>query len=129
MSRAVDISDSSQVAKRCPNQVDQQVDTVRAAMELADEREALSRRIREIEDFISSAPARMDKSNFDDAQTIMPPHARELYRHPVTGLTGERPLIRRQAAAQLATRRKNMVVFIISALLFSVFACWISQSL
>jgi len=71
----------------------------------------------------------MDKGNIDDTQTIMPPHGRELYHHPVTGLTGERPLIRRQAAAQLATRRKNMVVFIISALLFSVFACWISQSL
>ncbi len=107
----------------------QSPDALRATLELADEREELSRRIREIEDFISTAPSRMESINNDYLQTIPPPKGKELYRHPVTGLAGERPLIRRQAAAQLADRRKNMLVFIISAVLFSIFACWISQSL
>ena len=109
--------------------VNHQADAARPALELADEREALSRRIREIEDFISSEPPRMEKGNIDHMQTIPPPQTKELYRHPVTGLAGERPLIRRQAAAQLAARRKNMIVFIISAVIFAIFACWISQSL
>ena len=108
---------------------DQPADVARAALELADEREALSRRIREIENFISTAPARMNKNHDEGLHTIPPHENRELYRHPVTGLTGERPLIRRQAAAQLASRRKNMLIFMLSAVLFSIFACWISQSL
>lgn len=102
-----------------------------AELALADEREALDRRIREIEDLISTAPERMNKARRERLVTIPPPESEghELYRHPVTGLTAERPLMRRQAAAQQAARRKNMLVFMIAAILFTVFSCWISQSL
>jgi hypothetical protein len=105
-------------------------DAARAALELADEREALNKRIREIEDFVSGSPRR-DEVKRGNLQTIPPPEpeSRELYCHPVASLRSERPLIRRQAAAQLATRRKNMMIFMISAALFAVFVYWISHSL
>jgi hypothetical protein len=83
----------------------QSANAARAVLELADENEAINR--------------------------IPPPegHQQPLYLHPVTGLINDQPLSRRQAAAQLANRRKNMLVFIASATLFAVFACWVSQSL
>ncbi|MFP6873610.1 MAG: hypothetical protein VCA55_08870 [Verrucomicrobiales bacterium] len=106
-------------------------DAARAALELADENEAIAIRIREIEDFISVAPGHAAKVRREIQQTIPPPegHQQPLYRHPVTDLQSERPLSRRQAAAQLADRRRNMFVFIASAILFAVFACWLSRSL
>lgn len=105
-------------------------DAARAALALADEGADLNKRINEIKHFISTAPER-EKAKRNDNQTIPPPEpaTRELYRHPVSALTTERPLIRRQAAAQLAARRKNMFVFIFSAVIFGIFACWVSQSL
>ena len=105
-------------------------DAARAALELADEREALNKRIREIEDFISSSPRR-DEVKRGNLQTIPPPEpeSRELYCHPVANLISERPLIRRQVAAQLAARRKNMLIFMITAGLFAIFVYWISHSL
>jgi hypothetical protein len=109
----------------------QSANAARAVLELADENEAINRRIREIEDFISAAPAHTEKIRHEGLHSIPPPegHQQPLYLHPVTGLINDQPLSRRQAAAQLANRRKNMLVFIASATLFAVFACWVSQSL
>ena len=103
----------------------------RAVLELADENEAITRRIREIEGFISAAPAHTAKIRHESLQSIPPPegHQQPRYLHPVTGIINDQPLSRRQAAAQLANRRKNMLVFIVSATLFALFACWVSQSL
>lgn len=102
-------------------------DAAREALELADEREEISRRIRDIEHLINTSTDR----NHNRLQTLPAPESEMhgLYRHPVSAISAERPLMRRQAAAQLAQRRKNMLVFVVSALLFSVFVYWISHSL
>ena len=112
-------------------QSSQSGNAARAVLELADENEAITRRIREIEDFISAAPTHTTKDQHESLQTIPPPeeHQQPLYLHPVAGLLNDRPLSRRQAAVQLANRRKNMFIFIASAALFTLFACWLSQSL
>ncbi len=103
----------------------------REVLDLADEREEIRRRIRDIEHCINTSPERHVTLNESDIQDMPPPeeHRSELFRHPVSALTSSRPLMRRQAAAQLTQRRKHMLVFIISALLFSVFIGWVSRSL
>ena len=111
--------------------ISQPGNAARAVLELADENKALTRRIREIEAFISAAPAHTANIRHESLQTIPPPegHQPPLHLHPVTGLIDNRPLSRRQAAAQIANRRKNMLVFIASAILFTIFAYWLSHSL
>jgi hypothetical protein len=106
-------------------------DAARKALKLADEREEIRRRIHDIEHCIHTSPKRHLAANELNLQVIPPPeaHISELYRHPVSTLSSSRPLMRRQAAEQLTQRRKNMLVFIIAALLFSVFVCWVSRSL
>ena len=102
-------------------------DAAREALELADEREEINRRIRTIEHLINTSTDR--KQNRLQTLPAPEPEMHGLYRHPVTAISLERPLMRRQAAAQLAQRRKNMMIFVASALLFSVFVYWVSHSL
>ena len=102
-------------------------DAAREALQLADEREEISRRIRDIEHLINTS--RDHTQNKLQTIPAPEPEMHGLYRHPVSAIASERPLMRRQVAAQLAQRRKNMLIFITSALLFSVFVYWVSHSL
>ena len=102
-------------------------DAAREALQLADEREEISRRIRDIEHLINTS--RDHTQNKLQTIPAPEPEMHGLYRHPVAAIASARPLMRRQAAAQLAQRRKNMLIFITSALLFSVFVYWVSHSL
>lgn len=102
-----------------------------AALELADQHRELTQRIQTLEGFISEAPGRAAERQLDRMETIPPPDElpAETYRHPVSGLEYAPRLSRSQAAVIKGERRRNMVVFILSAALFAAFAFWLSQTL
>ena len=101
------------------------------ALELADQQKAISGKIRELEHFISEAPGRAAEAEIDRLETIPPPEelTDRQYRHPVTGLDQATRLSRCQAATLRAERRRNMLVFLLAATLFVLFASWLSQNL
>jgi hypothetical protein len=102
-----------------------------AALKLADQHRELTQRIQSLEGFISEAPGRAAERQLDRMETIPAPDElpSESYRHPVSGLEYTPRLSRSQAALLRGDRRKNMLVFIITAGLFAAFAFWLSQTL
>ncbi len=101
------------------------------ALELADQQRDLSRRIRDLEHFIADAPGRAAERRLERMETI--PRPDELpsasFVHPVSGLDYTPRLSRAQAATLRAERRRNMLVFLLAATLFSAFAIWLANAL
>lgn len=107
------------------------VEAADAALKLADQHRDLTSRIHSLESFISEAPGRAAERQLDRMETIprpdeLPP---ETYRHPVSGLDYTPRLSRAQAAVLRGERRKNMLVFLLAAALFAIFALWLSRAL
>lgn len=103
------------------------------AAKLADKHRAIASQIRDLEDYITTAPSRDAAEELDRLETIPPPEhyeSRERHIHPVTTVAVEGPrLSRAQQAALLAERRKNMMVFFASAILLGLFVHWLANTL